>query len=60
MTGAKKLKISWDYLKGKILTTKEAKKISQNKKKKKKEILVDICFSKGVIQMLIIDLEIYL
>lgn len=59
MTRAKKLEISWDSLKGKILTTKKAKKVSQDEKERR-EVLVNICFNKKVVQMLIVDLGIYI
>lgn len=57
---AKKLETSWDYVKGKILTTKKAKKIFQYIEKGEKEILIGICFNKKVVQMLIMDLRIYI
>lgn len=58
MMEAKKSKILWDCLKSKILAIKKAKKISQDKKDREREVLVGICFNKGVVQMLIIDLGI--
>lgn len=60
MIGAKKSEIPWDRLKGKILATREAKKVSQDGEEGEGEVLVGICFNKGVVQMLIVDLGIYM
>lgn len=57
MTKAKKLKISWNCLKNKILAIIKVKKKSQDYKKEEKKVLIDIYFNKKVIQMLIIDLK---
>lgn len=60
MKEVKMFKISWDCLKGKILVIKKAKKIYQDKKKKDREVLIDICFNKKIVEMLILDLKIYI
>lgn len=49
MTNAKKSKISWDYFKGKILATKEVKKISYDVEDEENIVLTNICFNKRVV-----------
>lgn len=60
MTKAKKLKLPYNCFKGKILTTRKAKKLFQDREEREREVLVDIYLDKRRVQTLTIDLEIYI
>lgn len=49
ITGVRKLKLPCNCLKSKILATKKVTKVFQDKEKGEIELLVGICFNKGVV-----------
>lgn len=60
MIGANKLKIPWNCFQSKILAIRKTKKVFQNGEKGEEKVLISIYFDKGVDQIPIIDLGVYI